>query len=916
MCCGKGAGKAPAPKPKRIGKRKWPQHTKARALFVALLLCLPATLHAADVVATATGNFTSSATWSATSHSLVSTSSSTTALTTSSLDSATFVPTNTQVQGFMVRFATRAAGTPTNTITLTLRNSTTATDTCPVTANVSSLPSSPGAIDSMGWLYFKCASTFTPNGTDSYVIRAILSATSTAVSMYTNGTANNWQRLIVTTTAATPAGGDDLFCSGEWSASTNPATLSAYTVTMDSTAATDYGSNSTSARQAALQIAKNCTMSYGTSAATNYVLRLSGHLLVYDSGTLNIGSNGAAIPNGSTAVLEFDVGSHDGFGLITKSGGTTNIYGFNRGRSWTLLAANAAAAATSITVANNDLVWKNGDSLLIPQTTPQSTLTYPRESEIVAMSADGTGTSLSVGALAFAHQGDTAQSWAAEVANLTRNVTVKSVTSTVMTFVQAADGSIVHYEWALFRYMGTGSATAGVSFANVSAGGSASMTYCTVRDGVNVQISIAQPVINVTIDNNIVWSDDTVNATVNAWPVYINMVGTGATLQFTNNVVVDSINAQGVIVLGVLQATGVSLAGNHAAGGGGYGFLFTSSMSNVTTGESLTFEDWVAHGNRYGVGDTSTGVDAKNIIFDGLNAFGNDQAGVYFAGPWLNVTFRNSRIVGNGVTNTFYPGIFFNGYTTLFTIEDSVISGYTRTTTSQSPFQGYGLALGGSNISSRTGAQYVGLIRNTTFGALRVHNTADINPTNAVRIQMDNVSLGSTTEVSSTMTSSTNGVIQGSYITSQRHDQTDDTHKTFSPNGVVSYSTSGTDCVSPPCAQLTPVSASRKLDSEAGLYQRGFRVVVADGQTATISVQVRKSASYNGNQPRLVVKRNDALGITSDTVLDTMTVGTATFEELTGATIAVTDDGVLDVVIDCDGTAGYVTVDDWDASVS
>ena len=71
-------------------------------------------------------------------------------------------------------------------------------------------------------------------------------------------------------------------------------------------------------------------------------------------------------------------------------------------------------------------------------------------------------------------------------------------------------------------------------------------------------------------------------------------------------------------------------------------------------------------------------------------------------------------------------------------------------------------------------------------------------------------------------------------------------------------------------------------------------------------------AAYNGNQPRLMLRRNAAVGITSDTVLATSSAaGDGAFEVLSGTTVAASDNGVMEVYLDCDGTAGWVNVDDW-----
>lgn len=82
----------------------------------------------------------------------------------------------------------------------------------------------------------------------------------------------------------------------------------------------------------------------------------------------------------------------------------------------------------------------------------------------------------------------------------------------------------------------------------------------------------------------------------------------------------------------------------------------------------------------------------------------------------------------------------------------------------------------------------------------------------------------------------------------------------------------------------------------------------------TVTVWVRKDATYNGNAPRLVQKADPAIGQNADAVLDTFTVGVDTWEQLSGTVPALSDNGAATLVVDCDGTAGGVFVDDWAVS--
>jgi hypothetical protein len=59
-------------------------------------------------------------------------------------------------------------------------------------------------------------------------------------------------------------------------------------------------------------------------------------------------------------------------------------------------------------------------------------------------------------------------------------------------------------------------------------------------------------------------------------------------------------------------------------------------------------------------------------------------------------------------------------------------------------------------------------------------------------------------------------------------------------------------------------------------------------------------------------RANPAIGVTNETVLATSSLTLAdTWYLVTGTTAAVTDDGVIEVYVDCDGTAGNIFVDDW-----
>ena len=174
---------------------------------------------------------------------------------------------------------------------------------------------------------------------------------------------------------------------------------------------------------------------------------------------------------------------------------------------------------------------------------------------------------------------------------------------------------------------------------------------------------------------------------------------------------------------------------------------------------------------------------------------------------------------------------------------------------------------------------------------------------------MRNTKLGASTEVANQDNFADTG-----YIASQKHDQTAGNHKTWLKDGTLQTDSTIFRTASP-SMRMTPRPGSQ---CESAYQFNGIQVPVANGQTVTINVWMRKSTAGDGEEfsegdqsPQLIVKANPAVGITADAVLDTMTVGSGTWEQLTGTTAAVTDDGVLEFVVDADADAGWVNVDDW-----
>jgi hypothetical protein len=256
------------------------------------------------------------------------------------ISSAPFTVTNAKVIDGVMLWLMNNQASPAGTLQVDLQKYVTSPDVpvtqATVTINTADLPhSATGTNDVLAVVpvFLKFASTATGDGTANWTLKLTCSNTSGNGITYSrnSATAGDFTRALRTTTAATPAAADDLYIVGEL---TGAGTHNSRTVTMDSTATTAYGNgsvNSTSVNGGGVRIGSYGTLTYGTTASTNYVLRVNGDVEVYWQGTLTIGASGSEIPRTSTAVLELQMASASGdFGVQVHNIGTFNSAGLSR----------------------------------------------------------------------------------------------------------------------------------------------------------------------------------------------------------------------------------------------------------------------------------------------------------------------------------------------------------------------------------------------------------------------------------------------------------------------------------------------------------------------------------------------------------------------------------------------------------
>jgi hypothetical protein len=835
----------------------------------------------AVLIANANALFSGVATW-AVANSVNDSLAFTTALTTAYVEGTAFTPGAVTIDGIAIKVAVRAA-VPVGTISIRLAQGGVTVAGTELAINVSDLDSRDGE---QGWYLFKFAPVLLIAAT-LYTVSAKTSNAS-MVSLYQSG-GPNWTRMLRTTTAGTLAAGDNWHIMGEYTA---PATKTDRTVTMDSTATTDYGDN-TAANPPQFTINKGGTLTWGSTAATAYRLRLSGKLWIFQSGTMTMGTVLTPIPRDGSALLEFDCTADGDYGLAIY--GTCTAQGLSRtaGKIFTICKLNGDEAAGQTTLSvDTDTGWLSGDEIALAPTT--RTLT---QSETRVLNGAAGATTLAVTAgLTNAHSGTSPTQ--AEMILLTRNVRIESVSTSFMAYVFFGGVCQADFDWVSFRYFGTNATgKRGVELSPVSTA-LVTLDYCSVRDFDRFGIFVT----GVTTQN-----------------FYIrNCVGykVGGQTGTDSGIAVFT-----VITSAAWEVSDCCIISNN--GSGGYGLYFESLTGVVrritgiacqTAGIGVnlaggriagTCSDWIAHSN------ATAGIELSDIIggrIDNLTAWrqngSSQQGGITFATRIGELILHGVTLFGNATGNILPT----NGATLVgpLLIRNGVFAGDTTFATS----------VGFAFPSALNGAWGLRMIfENCTFGVasgiLVAHSTADIdftaNTPHYVQLVLRKVLLASTTEFANRT-----ALTGRSYIGYEMQDQVAGDHITDYPAvGLIEYETSVFHTASP-SEKLTPSGATAALR----LRTQVRRFPVKSGQALAVSVWVRKSSLYTGSTVRLLAFSNAAIGISDDTVVDSMTAVADTWEQLTGTLPAATADGVIELVVECDGSAGIAYVDDWAAAVA
>jgi hypothetical protein len=753
-------------------------------------------------------------------------------------DSTTWGSDNSEVDGILLQLA--AVGGTTGTLTVILRQVSPASDLATVTIDIAQLPSSGD-----GWFFVKFASPVGLANNRTHTVRVYRSVGSSSVSLLTNGT-TNWNRVLRTTSTlgGPPVAADVLFILGEFTGAGAPT---ARTVDMTHNTTTAYGD---------IWIGVGGTLRFGSSASSTYNLRIAGNLYVGGGGTFTMGTVASPIPATSTATLELFPTADGGFGLLGN--GIITGQGAPRTYDRARLAADAAGAATSLT-SDVSTGWVATDEIAIGQTYRSGT----GQSEKRTIS-NVVGTTITVPAITNAHHGTSPTQ--AYLILLTRNVRIRSASTTYVSYVNFKRWATVDFDWVEFSYLGeNATGKRGVECDTIE--GSVNLNRCSFHDceDFGLYLGTAATSTGITVTNCVAFNLASVTG-----PAVTN-IATSGTWAITGNIFMQVSSASACINVRLYDLGGTFT--DNVMIGGYNGLIFDEATTNPGTFGTLEII-CTSNAGIYFRSDvcrlSSSTVTVYRCAATGGIRLDAGTHNTFTGGASSRIRWVSCAFAGDASYST-YNGVLFGGFSANYWVfEDCDL----------------GVAAGSGN------------------NARVAHTISDVGLTtgyHSIDAIFTACDLASTTEVSGQ-----ENLSDGASIRLQRRDQVVGAHQTFmravtlEPDATV-YHTAA------PSLKMIPVSATEQGESEAR------EIPIDAAGIRTITVWIRKTSAYNGAQPRLRVKKNLGAGsnFSADITLDTATVGTEIWEQLSGTTPVADDNTALEAFVDCDGTAGAINVDDW-----
>lgn len=784
---------------------------------------------------------------------------------------ATFTPGVIIIDAIVVKL--RNLGTPSGVVSARLFNVTASVAVAGTTVSINQTELTQLEANGGSWVVFKFAAPVTLLAATNYAIQ--LAGDGSPVVYRFSGTGNSYSAAVRETGTQAPTSGDQVIVAGEF---TDLSTLTSYTCSLNADA-TVGPTTGTSFVRTAIEIGYGGTLTAPSTASVNRTLTLRGSLFVLSNGAFVAGTQANPIPSSSTFTLTFSTPSANvDWGISIPGNGSFTTFGATK-TTKSYLNTSASAGSTSITT-DVETGWVSGDVIAIAATNQVTFSGNNETQELVVSSTSGTTVNFSP-SLATAKAGSAVYGQArAEIINITRNVVITGASTTLQSFMYTGGIGQVSLNYTAIRRMGSATSNKrGIDAANTVSGGPINfrMVGCAVTNfeasnsiGLNITVS-GTPSGTVLVQDNVFYR-------INSSYINTSTQDVSGSYIFDNNWFLNSTTSTPGISMSL---RGVTFTNSNISSSGT--LLINLGSASVKS----TVNNIIAHSGRSG-----NGVSIQETFHNNRTAINN----IY--------CYRN---IGQGVvfnagnTGAIDGGAIYennNGGMNLLGI-NPIVRNINFYGSAGNP-QGIGIFLPAGTAQNQNP-----VIENCRFGP---HSQADISPsgiqtTNAI---FRNCLFSSSSEVSQ---------LPGyqAIISSARHNQVTGNHKAWTRTGILQSDFTYFVQASP-SLRMTPSSATEKLQSTPRT------IAVPSGRNIMVSCFVRKSVAgdgtaYNGMQPRLLSLTDPSIGITGSVIATATAASNGAFERLSGIVGPVSENGVVKLIIDCDGTAGWVNVDLWTVEI-
>jgi hypothetical protein len=651
----------------------------------------------------------------------------------------------------------------------------------------------------------------------------------------------------------------------------------------------------------AIEIGRRGVLNFDVNPSTNYILNAAGPVVVGPGGKLTIGTQGAPMPSSSSATIKFTMSVAGIYGIHVRTNGTFITYGSPKTVSAILGATGASGSTTLKTTTETN--WLAGDNIGIAPGTSSFTL-Y----DFGTMSTNAVGLTLSlVSGIRSPRPIWPGTKVEVELINLTRNVKILGASTSVHALNRSSGRNSVSCNFTEFRNSVWGQGHTPGSVVVEATGGSFSIVGCSIW-GTPAQNAFAGSTNYTATRFYPFYWKDTVLFNLNgmmAHPPLYSINPNNTNLFFMDN------------VWGI-GATSYWVLTNHSV----YNLSPYFRMNNCRWIGSVLGGVILGNGNRHGFPITINNTVFKcNLIGFGLGAGSGALSGTNLHDISNNITYFNSqsgyRQQGGSLASSV--GWIFGRFEAFSNFYNMELSSFCEKIT----FLGATLSGGPPPRSARA----IVLNQSSTGTIMENfnisgHTVADIlvNTQNAgVSLELRNSTFGTGSNPTFYGITGANGPIstQLQYIDtvsikSSRHNQTDGNYFEFTSLGV-SSSDNVIFRTSPSSLRLRPLNSNTKFESPPVL------VPVKKNQTLTIGVWIRLSSNsdapisaYIGTVPRLICKSNSATSVgTTDTIIATYpNTLIGVWQYISGETPVALDNTAFEIIIDCDGTQGWINVDD------